>query len=394
MQVRKVSSRLMAAMAGTIAFSVANPVRAEQPRLPPGSILASYSDYAAEISSPVYAAFKTPWDKMVAEAKRATLKANPKADVGMFDSASTEKILGFKDADCQWVLTTVGEVVVPTGTNTDFRCPDLTIAIQANLNPQATVAALSAYLAKGENAGKIVPDTLDGRPIWKLVHKDLALIGNLAPCLAFKGNRLMMIASNPKALRQLLDLYDGKVPPLPPTHPLHSVLQLKPPTVSRVMIPAIDQLLNKLLSAEDRKGLNENPQLALTVNTLRSLALETCFLPAGNEIQIVLQVGCASEKDAQAMSELLITLKTTGKMLTAGLVQEMPELSILSDWLERIRVTTAGASSTVTFSVKAEDLSHLNLEKLMADTPFAAGKDDGDDDDDGPAKPAAAPVQK
>lgn len=340
-----------------------------EPTLPAGSIAAAYSDYAAENASPVTAAFTDALKKPMLALKQALTNADPKADVAAFDADACQNFFGFKQSECRWGLIAVGDVT-RAAAGQKVRFPDISFAIGVTaFDPDKTAAAVTHYFAEKKTAGKVEPFDLSGRKAWRLVHKDLNLVDNLAPCLTFRGNKLILLASNEKMLRELVALYDGKAKPLAASHPLQKVLELKPQVVSQCMVGDVDQLVSRLMSDKERQSLDMIPQLGIAVKALRSLAFDVRLIPDTDSTCITLRLGCANESDAQSVSEMLITLKTSVKMLMAVSQKSRPELALLGEVWDRVKVSANASEASIAFTLKANDFRNLDLAAFLQAVP-------------------------
>lgn len=332
---------------------------APRPLVLPGSVAASYTDIAKETASPAYAPF-------MAAARRISRQMS-EGQSGLRLDGSFEKLLGVKDSECLWSLLTVGEVTLPNAKRPEFRLPDIAFVLCCReLKPQAVIAALTGAFAEAGEPGALKAGSMNGRSVWTVASSNLTAckLAACSPCLTFKGNSLILFATNRELLGRLTALYDGAAPAIP--GPLQKVTDLPGQVFSQTLLPDLGGLLAKVYPAEERKGLDQsNPQLALALRTLRSIREESGFAANGALTQ-VLRAGCANAQDAESISELLITFKTTGKMLVSGFTQGEPALAFLNDWMDRIKVSAAGSEARVTFHLTAADLNAIDYAKIKA----------------------------
>ena len=187
----------------------------------------------------------------------------------------------------------------------------------------------------------------------------------LNPCLSFSGKRLMLVASNEKALRRLLDLYAGKGPGLSKESPLWRVLETSPVLISRLMIVNLSDVMKKLTTEAERAEMLTDPKMNAVVNSVRDLTAETRLVPSRDAAELIVRVGCADAGNAQTLNELCITAKVSSSFMLTMAMQKRLELKGVQEWLSKVNSRTEGKETTLSLRCLPQDIQNVDVKKLM-----------------------------
>lgn len=333
------------------------------PRLPKSTVMVAYSDGKAIAQSGVSKAFESVISDQVKVLKKHFAQQNS-ALTNQLDHDFLRDYCGIEPDRVTWSLLTVGAVTRREKGKKPL-IPLVAVVVHAPLEKEAVLAQLNTRLAQKEDAGRLEAGTLDGTPIWRLVHKDLALADGFAPCLTFIGNTLLVLASHEDALKEQLALYAGKQTALGPDAVLSQAIHLPKGVVSRMMIGDIQGLLKTVMTEEEQKSANEMPYVATLMKTVRWTAMDVSFVENPQAVDFAWRVGCADEQGAQAVNEMLITLRTSMKMGLGFLIKDKPNLKPVLTWLERINLRAAGQEASLVIHATPDDIKALDLVKLL-----------------------------
>ena len=264
----------------------------------------------------------------------------------------------------EWSLVTLGEITRPVTTK-EAIFPDMTWALCGSFNKEKIVATVSQYIQSEHPDLKLEASILKGTPVWTLKGEALNKTRGLNPCLAFSGQRLMLVASNEKALKSLLDLYAGKDAGLPKASSLWRVLKSQPNLISRCMVVNINDVMNKLTTEAERKAMLTDPKMNAVVNSLRDLTIETRLVPSRDAAELVIRMECADEANAQTLSELCITAKTSASFLLNMAISQKPELKVVSEWLSKVLICAESKQMTLSLRCSPQDIQNVDVKKLM-----------------------------
>lgn len=292
-----------------------------------------------------------------------------------------ETYLAVDRKEIEWSLVTMGALSRPQKME-DATVPDMSWTLCGAFNKEKTVAALTQQIAAKHPGFELVASTLNGTPMWTLKSASLLKEQGLNPCMAFSGKRLLLIASNQKALKNLLDLYAGKVSGLPKDASLSRVLAPNPNLISRLMVVNINEAIHALTTEAERAKKLEDPRMNAVVNSLRELTMETRLVPGRDAAEVVVSMACADAANAQALNELCMTAKTSALFLLGMASQQKPELRAGAEWLSKINSRVDGRQTMLWLQCSPQDIRSLDVEKLMGRQLNKAAK----------PKPASSPA--
>ena len=175
----------------------------------------------------------------------------------------------------------------------------------------------------------------------------------------------MLVASNEKALRNLLDLYEGRVPGLPKGAPLSRILEPQQNMISRLMLVNVNGLINKLTTERERVGMLADPKISAVAGSLREWTLETRLVPARDAAELVMRMDCADEGNAQTLNELCMTAKTSASFLLSMSAQQRPELKTVLEWLSKIRSSVEGKQTKLSLQCSPQDIQNVDVKKIF-----------------------------
>lgn len=356
----------------------------ETPRLPANAFLAAYTTDATR-DAPVMKAFER-----VFREKRGILselmKALTPASLEQPAEDPFKTYLAIDRQQLDWSLATMGELTRPeAGKEPDF--PDTTWTLCGSFNQERVIETLTQQIQKAPSGLKLEASTRRGMTVWMLKGAALDKVRGLTPCMAFSGKRLMLVGSNEKALENLLDVYAGEGAVLPENAPLSRVLEPDPHMILRVMLVNLDAVMNTVTTEAERKERMADPKVNAVVNSLREATVEMRLVPGQDAAEVAIRMECSDEANAQALSELCITAKTSAAFLVNMALQKNPALQIVPGWLSKIAIRSDGKQAMMSIRCSPEDIQNLDLEKL---TGPQAKKADARGEEDKP-KPAAVP---
>ncbi|MEI6647774.1 MAG: hypothetical protein WCP12_17185 [bacterium] len=264
----------------------------------------------------------------------------------------------------EWSLVALGEIVRPAPSQ-DLTFPDLTWVLCGSFSKEKILAALTEYVQSKHSEVKLEASSLCGTPVWTLKGEAISKVRGLNPCLAFSGKRLMLVASNEKALKSLLDLYAGKEVGLPKETSLWRVLKSQPNLISRLMIVNINDVMNKLTTEAERKEMLRDPKMNAVVSSLRDLTIETRLVPSRDAAELVVRIECADEANAQTLCELCITAKTSASFLLNMAISKKPELKVVSEWLSKVTICAESKQTTLALRCSPQDIQNVDVKTLM-----------------------------
>lgn len=334
----------------------------EKPLLPVNAILAAYATNAtkdASVMKEFGRVFDTKADMLTEVMQVLKLGAVEKVSGDPFKT-----YLAIDRQEIEWSLVTLGGLVRPEAMK-DFAFPDLTWTLCGVLNKEKTIAALTQHLQSAPAGIKLEASTLNGTPIWTLKGEAMNNVQGLNPCLAFSGKRLMLVASNEKALRVLLDLYAGKAAGLPKESPLWRVLTPSPDLISRLMIANLNDVMNRLTTEAERTDMLTDPKITAVVHSLRDLTIETRLVPSRDAVELVARVGCADAGNAQTLNELCMTAKMSASFMLAMSMKKRPELKGVQEWLSKVNSRAEGKEMTLSLYCSPQDIQNMDFKKLM-----------------------------
>lgn len=346
-----------------ICVGVAGCAKNVEPRLPKNTVLAAYSDGKAIAQSGVSKAFESVVSDQVAVLKKHFAQQKS-ALTNQFDHDFLRDYCGIAPERVTWSLVTVGPLTRREKSKKPL-IPLIAVVVHATLEKEAVLAQLNQRLAQKDDAGRLVAGELDGTPIWRLVHKDLSLADGFAPCLAFIGKTMLVLASHEDSLKEQLALYAGKQPALGVDAALSQTIHLPKGVVSRMMIGDIQGLLQKVMTEEERKSATETPYVATLMKTVQWTAIDVSLVEQPQAMDLVWRVGCADEQGAQAVNEMLITVRTSMKMGLGFIIKDKPNLKPVLTWLERINLRAAGKEASLVIHATPDDVKNLDLVKLL-----------------------------
>jgi hypothetical protein len=175
----------------------------------------------------------------------------------------------------------------------------------------------------------------------------------------------MLVASNEKALRELVDLYAGKGERLPKKSPLWKVLDPSRDLISRLMLVNLDDVINTLTTEAERAETLRDPKINAVVNALRDVTIETRLVPSEDAVELVARIGCADEGNAQTLNELCMTAKISASFLLSMSMKKRPELRGVQEWLSRVTSRAEGKEMTLSVRCSPQDIQNMDLKKLM-----------------------------
>ncbi len=266
-----------------------------------------------------------------------------------------ETYLAIDRKEIEWSLVTMGALSRPAKME-EPTVPDMAWTLCGPFNKEKTVAALTQQIAAKNPGVKLEASTLNGTPIWTIKSDSFVAAQGLNPCMAFSGKRLLLIASNQRALKNLLDLYAGKVSGLSKDALLSRVLAPNPNLISRLMIVNINEALHALTTEAERAQKLADPRMNAVANSLRELTIETRLIPGREAAELVVNMACADEGNAQALNELCLTAKTSALFLLGMASQKKPELKAGAAWLSKINSRVDGKQTTLWVQCAPQDL--------------------------------------
>lgn len=334
----------------------------EKPLLPASAILVAYTTNGAKdvpVMKEFGRVFDAKWDVLSELMKELKLGSVVSAEADPF-----ETYLAIDRQEIEWSLVTMGGLVRPASMK-DAAFPDMTWTLCGLINKEKTLAALTQHLQSAHAGVKLEASTLNGTPIWTLRGEAINNARGLNLCLAFSGKRLMLVASNEKALRELVDLYAGKGERLPKKSPLWKVLDPSRDLISRLMLVNLDDMINKLTTEAERAETLRDPKINAVVNALRDVTIETRLVPSRDAVELVARIGCADEGNAQTLNELCMTAKISASFLLSMSMKKKPELRGVQEWLSRVTSRAEGKEMTLSVRCSPQDIQNMDLKKLM-----------------------------
>ena len=334
-----------------------------KPRLPKNTVLAAYSDGKA-IS---HSATSKVFESVVADQVKGLKEhfAHQKgALTNSLDNDFLRDYCGIEPKQVNWSLLTVGEVT-RREKGQKMLIPFVAVVVHATLEKEMVLAQLAKRLSQKADAGKLVAGELEGTPVWRLIHKDLSLADGFAPCLTFIGKEVLVLASNEGALKEQLALYAGQGPALDADAELSQVIHLPNGVVSRMMVGNVQGLLQKVMTEEEHESASEVPYLATLMKTVRWIAIDVLFTEQPQAVDVAWRVGCADDQGAQAVNEMLITLRTSMKVGLGFLIKDKPNLKPALTWLERVQLKADGKEASLAIHATPNDIKQLDLVKLL-----------------------------
>lgn len=334
----------------------------ESPLLPVNSILAAYTTNGTK-EAPVMKEFGRVFDTKWAVLSELLKESKP----GVLEKIADDPFktyLAIDRQEIEWSLLTMGELTHPA-TAKDAFLPDTTWTLCGPFNKEKTITALTQHIQSNYPGMRLEASSLDGRPIWTLRGEAISKVRGLNPCLSFSGKRLMLVASNEKALRRLLDLYAGKGPGLSKESPLWRVLETSPVLISRLMIVNLSDVMKKLTTEAERAEMLTDPKMNAVVNSVRDLTAETRLVPSRDAAELIVRVGCADAGNAQTLNELCITAKVSASFMLTMAMQKRPELKGVQEWLSKVNSRTEGKETTLSLRCLPQDIQNVDVKKLM-----------------------------
>jgi hypothetical protein len=325
----------------------------EKPLLPAYAVAAVYTTDTTK-DMPVMKEFERVFDaqwSLLAERMQAS---KPGSGLKMPEDPF-ETYLAVDRKEIEWSLVTLGGLVRPEKME-DTPVPDIAWTFCGSFNKEKTVAALNQQIQTKHPGVKLETSTLNGTPIWTLKSDSFVTVQGLNPCMAFSGKRLLLIASNQKALKNLLDLYAGKVSGLSKDASLSRVLAPNPNLISRLMVVNINDALHTLTTEAERAQKLADPRMNAVANSLRELTIETRLIPGRDAAEVVVNMACADEGNAQSLNELCLTAKTSALFLLGMASQQKPELKAGAAWLSKINSRVDGKQTTLWVQCSPQDL--------------------------------------
>lgn len=334
----------------------------EQPLLPANAFLAAYATDATK-DVPVVKEFGRVFDTKSVLLSELMKEANPGSS-GKIDTDPFEAYFAIDRKSVEWSLFAMGNLS-RSAQMQDTVFPDMTWALCGTFDREKTIAAFTRRIQADYPGMKLEASTLNGTPVWTVKGEALNKVQGLSPCIAFSGKRLMLVASNEKALRNLLDMYAGKVSSLPKEASLSRLLDPQQNMISRLMLVNVNGLINKLTTERERAGMLTDPKINAVVGSLRDLTIETRLVPGRDAAELVMRMDCADEVNAQTLNELCITAKTSAAFLLNMSLQQRPELKPVPEWLSRIRSRVEGKQTTLSLQCSPQDIQDLDVKKIF-----------------------------
>jgi|GEM_PF-6079282 len=325
----------------------------EKALVPANAILVAYTTNATKdvpVIKEFERAFDTKRDVLSKFMKELKLDSVLKAEGDPFKT-----YLAIDRQEIEWSLVTLGGLVRPVAMK-DATFPDLTWTLCGSFNKEKTLASLTQHLRAAHAGVKLEASTLNGTPIWTLRGEAISKVLGLNPCLAFSGKRLMLVASNEKALRGLVDLYAGKGASLPKESPLWRVLDPSRDLISRLMIVNLNDVMNTLTTEAERTETLRDPKINAVVNALRDVTIEMRLVPSRDAVELVARIGCADAGNAQTLNELCMTAKMSASFMLSMSMKKKPELKGVQEWLSKVNSRTDGKQMTLSLHCSPQDI--------------------------------------
>ncbi len=325
----------------------------EKPLLPASAVAAVYTTDTTE-DVPVMKEFERVFDAQLGLLSERMQASKPGSGLKMPEDPF-ETYLAIDRKEIEWSLVTLG-ALARSEKMEDTPVPDIAWTFCGSFNKEKTLAALTRQLAAKHPGFELAASTLSGTPIWTLKSASFVTVQGLNPCMAFSGKRLLLIASNQKALKNLMDLYAGKVSGLSKDASLSRVLAPNPNLVSRLMIVNINEALHALTTEAERAKKLADPRMNAVANSLRELTIETRLVPGRDAAELVVNMACADEANAQTLNELCMTAKTSALFLLGMASQQKPELRAGAAWLSKINSRVEGKQTLLWVQCSPQDL--------------------------------------
>ena len=334
----------------------------EKPLLPASAFLAAYATDATK-DVPVVKEFGRAFDAKLVVLSELMKEVSP-GSAGKIGSDLFEAYFAIDRHAIEWSLFTMGELT-RSAQMKDTAAPEMTWVLCGPFNQEKTIATLTKRLQADYPDVRLEASNLKGTPVWTVRGQSINTVHGLNPCIAFSGKRLMLVASNEKALRNLLDLYAGKTSGLPKGASLSRVLEPHQNVISRLMLVNMGGLINKLTTESEREGMLKDPKIKAVVGSLRDLTIETRLVPSGDAAELVVRMDCADEGNAQTLNELCITAKTSASFLLNMSIQKRPELKSVSEWIAKISSRVDGKQTTLALKCSPQDIQKLDVKKIF-----------------------------
>jgi hypothetical protein len=326
----------------------------EKPLLPASAVAAVYTTDTTK-NVPVMKAFERVLDEQWSLLSERMQASKPGSGLKMPEDPF-ETYLAVDRKEIEWSLVTLGALARSVKME-DTPVPDMAWTFCGTFNKEKTLAALTQQLAAKHPGFELSASTLNGTPIWTLKSASFGTVQGLNPCMAFSGKRLLLIASNQKALGNLLDLYAGKVAGLSKDASLSRVLAPNPNLISRLMVVNINEALHTLTTEAERAQKLADPRMNAVANSLREMTIETRVIPGREAAEVVVSMACADEGNAQALNELCLTAKTSALFLLGMASQQKPELKAGAAWLSKINSRVDGKQTMLWVECSPQDLT-------------------------------------
>ena len=325
----------------------------EKPLLPANAVAALYTtDTTKDV--PVMKEFERVFDTQLSLLSERMQALKPGSGLKTSEDPF-ETYLAVDRKEIEWSLMTVGALAQPEKTG-EPSVPDMSWTFCGAFNKEKTVAALTRQIAAKHPGFELAASTLNGTPMWTLKSASLVKVQGLTPCMAFSGKRLLLIASNQKTLKNLLDLYAGRVAGLPKDASLSRVLAPNPNLISRLMVVNIHEAIHALTTEAERAKKLADPRMNAVANSLRELTMETRLVPGRDAAEVVVSMACADEANAHALNELCLTAKTSALFLLGMASQQKPELKAGAAWVSKINSRVDGRQTTLWVQCAPQDL--------------------------------------
>ena len=325
----------------------------EKPLLPAHAVAALYTtDTTKDV--PVMKEFERVFDSQLSILSERMQASKPGSSLQMTEDPF-KTYLAVDRQSLEWSLVTVGALARAEKID-ETPVPDMAWTFCGSFDREKTVAALTRQIAAKHPGFELAAATLHGTPIWTLKSASFVTVKGLNPCMAFSGKRLLLIASNQKALKNLLDLYAGKVSGLSKDAALSRVLAPNPNLVSRLMIVNINEAVHALTTEAERAKKLADPRMNAVVNSLQEMTFETRLVPGRDAAELVVSMACADEANAQTLNELCMTAKTSALFFLGMASQQKPELRAGAEWLSKINSRVDGRQTTLSLQCSPQDL--------------------------------------
>jgi hypothetical protein len=273
-----------------------------------------------------------------------------------------EVYLGMKSESVKWTLFSMGNLPRPKE-GEERVMPNFSGVLCGTFDKEKVIKTLTQRLAAGKDGVTLEASQLNGVPVWKIKSEDNDDFPGFEPCMAFSGKNLLIFASNEKTLQNLFNLYSGKAPSLAKGAPLGRVLEVDPNRVSRIMLVGIKDLIKSQLTKEDLESFISDTANRDLLQSLCDLTVDTRLVDIGGAIEVAMSMDCIDEKSAQKLQELAIAAKVNLSMFVNMLAEKNPDLKVISQWIEKIRVGVIGKRATVAFKMTPQEIQKLNLKK-------------------------------